>query len=97
MLRALGAGRAQITMLFAASALLLAGISLPVAVVAERALLGPTAAGLAASYVTLSLGVGAPAIAVVALGLAIASVVAAAVVGRQAFRSPVTRGLAADG
>jgi ABC-type antimicrobial peptide transport system permease subunit len=95
-LRALGAGRAQITLLFAASALLLAMVSLPVAVVAERVLLGPTAAGLAASYVTLSLGVGTEAIAVVALGLIVASLVAAAVVGRQAFRSPVTRGLAAD-
>ncbi|MFL6036630.1 MAG: FtsX-like permease family protein [Gaiellaceae bacterium] len=96
-LRALGAGRAQITTLFAASALLLAVISLPVAVFVERLLLGPTAASLAASYVTLSLGAGSQAIVLVALGLTVASLVAATIVGRQAFRSPVTRGLAADG
>ena len=95
-LRALGAGRAQITSLFAASALLLALVSLPVAVVVERVLLGPTAAGLAASYVTLTLTAGSSSIALVAVALAVASVVAAAIVGRQAVRRPVTHGLAAD-
>jgi len=95
-LRALGAGRAQITQLLAASALALAAVALPVAVVLERLFLGPTAAGLAATYVTLSLGAGGGSILLVSLFLVAASVGAAVIVARRAARGPVTGGLAAD-
>jgi ABC-type antimicrobial peptide transport system permease subunit len=95
-LRALGAGRAQITQLLAASALALAAVALPVAVLLERLFLGPTAAGLAAAYVTLSLDAGVGSILLVSLFLVAASFAAAVVVARRATRAPVTGGLAAD-
>ena len=82
--------------MFAASALALAVIALPVAVALERLLLGPTAAGLAAGYVTLSLGAGTGPIVLVALALAAASLAAAAIVARRAAAGPVTGGLTAD-
>jgi hypothetical protein len=95
-MRALGAGRAQITLVLAASALALAAIALPVAVAVERLLLGPTAAGLATAYVALSLGAGTVSIAAVAIALVVASLVAAVIVGRNAAGGPVTAGLTAD-
>jgi putative ABC transport system permease protein len=96
-LRALGAGRSEIARLFAASALVLAVAALPAAVVLERVVLGPTAAGLSAAYVSLSLGAGSLSILLVGLSLAVASVAAALIIARRAGRGPVTSGLAADG
>ncbi len=96
-LRALGAGRSEIARLFAASALVLAVVALPTAVVLERVVLGPTASGLAAAYVSLSLGAGSLSILLVGVLLVLASVAAALIVARRAGRAPVTRGLAADG
>src|SRR5262249_51722613 len=83
-LRALGASRTQVFTVFAGAALLLCGLALPLGVVLERTLLGPTVADLAVSYVTLSLGAGGAAIAVVVAGVAIAAAVAAAWATRTA-------------
>jgi ABC-type antimicrobial peptide transport system permease subunit len=95
-LRALGAGRTEIARVFAASALVLAAAALPVAVILERVVLGPIAAGLAVAYVSLSLGAGFLSILLVGVSLAVASVAAAMIVARRAGRGPVTRGLVAD-
>ena len=94
--RALGAGRAAVARIFAGSALLLALVALPAAVVLERVFLGPAAARLAASYVTLSLGADSTSIVVVGASLVAASLCAALVVARRASRGPVTAALAAD-
>ena len=88
-LRACGAGRAQVTAVFAGAALLLAVLATPVAIVAERTVIGPAAAGLAASYAAVSLRAGAPAIAVTVAGLGCIALAAAAWVARGTMRTAV--------
>jgi ABC-type lipoprotein release transport system permease subunit len=95
-IRALGGGRGAIARMFAMSALVLAFAALPAAIVLERALIGPTAAHLAAAYVTLSLAAGSTSIAVVGLSLVAAAVAAALVVAGRAAQGPVTTALATD-
>jgi len=95
-LRALGASRTQVFTVFAGAALLLCGLALPLGVVLERTLLGPTVADLAVSYVTLSLGAGGAAIAVVVAGVAIAAAVAAAWATRTATAVAIVGALRED-
>jgi ABC-type lipoprotein release transport system permease subunit len=92
-IRALGAGRGHIRRLFTASALGLAVMAAPVAIVLERNVAGPLVAGLAAPYASISLAAGpAPLLAVLA-ALAIAALGAGALVARRAVAVPVTRAL----
>jgi ABC-type lipoprotein release transport system permease subunit len=70
--RAIGAGRAQVLAVFAGSALLVAMLAAPIGIAVERLVLGPEVARLAVSYVTLSLRAGAQPIVLVLGGLAIA-------------------------
>ncbi len=95
-LRAAGAGPRQVTQVFLGSAMIVVVVAAPLAVLLERLLLGPRAAGLAASYASLSLTAGPAVIAVVALGLAIVAAVAALVVSRGAVRQPPSIALRGD-
>jgi hypothetical protein len=82
--RAIGASRGQVLAVFAGSALLVAALAAPVAIVAERLGLGPEVSRLAASYVTLPLAAGAAPIAAVVVGVAAAVMVAAGWATRSA-------------
>jgi len=92
-LRALGAGRAQVVALFAASALVLAAAAAPIGIVVERFALGPEVARLAVSYVALPLGAGSDAIVPVLAVLAGGAIAAAAWAAHAALRTPVAAGL----
>jgi ABC-type antimicrobial peptide transport system permease subunit len=89
LLRAMGAGRQQVSSLFAGAALVVVGLAAPVAIVAERILLGPQASELAASYTVVSLAATPVDIAIVLAGLAAVAVGSATWVGRQAAREPI--------
>ena len=93
LVRALGASGRQVRALFAGSALVVAALATPLAIVAERAGLGPAVAGLAVAYVTLPLRAGAIPVALVVAGVTVAAVGAAAWVARRAVREPVVAGL----
>jgi hypothetical protein len=91
--RALGAGRRQL-------AGILGGVAAPVALaaivlgfLAERFLVGPAVAHLAASYVSLSLSPSASAVAATAAGLAAGALVAVLWSARLAARGPVVEAL----
>jgi ABC-type lipoprotein release transport system permease subunit len=87
--RAIGGSRIHVAAVFAGSAVVIAALAAPIAIVGERLGLGPAVSGLAASYVTLPLRAGlAPIVSVVA-GLAVAVVVAASWAARSAVREPV--------
>jgi ABC-type lipoprotein release transport system permease subunit len=92
--RAVGASAAQVRRLFTASAVTIAALAAPLAVVLERNVLGPFVAGLAAPYADLSLAAGAPTILVVVAVLVATSLVVGAVVARRASATPVTAALA---
>jgi hypothetical protein len=91
LIRACGADTAQVAAVFAGAALVVAAVAAPVAIVAERALLGPHAADLAATYATISLAAAPREIAAVLAGLLVVGVAASAWVGRQAVRDPIVR------
>jgi hypothetical protein len=91
--RALGAGRRQL-------AGILGGVAAPIALaavalgsVAERFVVGPAVAHLAASYVTLSLSPSVLAVAATGAGLAAGALVAVLWAARQAARGPVVEAL----
>ncbi len=88
-LRACGAGRAQVAAVFAGVALPAATLAAPIAVVLERSLLGPAVSGLAASYVSLPVRAGPGEVALMAAGLAAITAVSAAIVARQVAREPI--------
>jgi hypothetical protein len=94
--RATGAGRREIAWIFASGAALLVAAALAVGFVAERALIGRGIARLAASYITLSLGVDLATTAWVAVGLAAGAIAVAAGVTRAVTARPVVVGLAQD-
>jgi ABC-type antimicrobial peptide transport system permease subunit len=95
-IRALGASQAQVFAVFGGAALLLCALALPVGIVLERMLLGPAVAGLAVSYVTLSLGAGGAAIAVVVAGVGVAAALAAAWATRTATATAIVGALRED-
>jgi putative ABC transport system permease protein len=92
-LRALGAGRAQVMVLFAASALMLAVAAAPIGILIERFALGPEVARLAVSYVALPLGAGRDAILPVLAVLCGGAIAAAAWAAHSTLRVPVATGL----
>jgi putative ABC transport system permease protein len=92
-LRATGAGRAQLAAVFGGTA---AAVAVPAAVVGVllyEVVLGPATARLAAGYASLPLGAGVPQVALVVLGLAALAAGAAAWMTRAAIREPVVAGL----
>jgi ABC-type antimicrobial peptide transport system permease subunit len=92
-IRAVGASAAQVRRLFSASAVTIAALAAPVAVVLERVLLAPFVAHLAAPYAALPLAAGAMTILVVVAALTATSLVVGAVVARRASSTPVTAAL----
>ena len=79
---------------FVASAIAIAALAAPVAILLERNVLGPLVAHLAAPYAALSLAAGTQPLVVVLVALAVASVAAGALVARRASAMPVTAALA---
>ncbi len=92
-LRAGGASRRTLTLVLAGSALAVVALAAPLAVLAERVLLAPIVARLAAGYASLPLGAGAGEIAVVLAGLALLAAAAAALAARRVVREPIVAGL----
>jgi ABC-type antimicrobial peptide transport system permease subunit len=92
-LRAIGASRAQVLALFAGAALLVAGLAAPIGIALEQFVLGPVVGALAVSYVTLSLRAGAPEVAVVICGVAVAIAVTAGWATRAATAGAIVRPL----
>jgi predicted lysophospholipase L1 biosynthesis ABC-type transport system permease subunit len=91
--RAVGAGRLEVTSLFAGAAVAIAAPAIPVAVLLERAVLGPFVSGLAARYVDLPLAAGAAESAAVGAALILIALGAAVWVSRNALAQPVVAGL----
>lgn len=89
LVRAVGASRAQVLAVFAGSALLVAALAAPIAILVERYFLGPTVSNLAVSYVTLSLRAGAQPIVLVLAGLAVAVLASAGWATRTATAEPI--------
>jgi len=92
-LQTLGAGRRQVAAVLSGSALVVAVIGAGAGIVLERFLVGPAAASLAASYVSLPLVAGAAQAALVTVALVVLALVAAAWVGGSAARRPIVAGL----
>lgn len=93
LLRGLGAGRLQLTLLFAGAAGAVTLLALPLAVVLERWLVAPVVSALAASYVSLSLAAGAGAVGATAAGILAGAALVSAWVGRAAGAGPVVAAL----
>jgi putative ABC transport system permease protein len=91
--RAVGASRRQLAVMFAVSALTVAFVAAPVAVLLERRLIAPFVARLAASYVALPLGAGAGQAAIVTCALFTAALAAAWWVAGAAASGPVVTAL----
>jgi hypothetical protein len=95
-LRAAGAGRREVRLVLTGAALVVVLAAAPAAVVLELLVLGPAVSRLAASYVALPLSVGAGQVAIVAGGLLLLALAAAALAGRRLEREPVVAGLRSD-
>ena len=95
-LQTVGAGRRHVAAVLAGSALLVATLGAACGIVLERFVVGPAAASLAASYVSLPLVAGAADAALVTGGLVALAVLAAAWVGGSAARRPIVVGLRED-
>jgi ABC-type lipoprotein release transport system permease subunit len=95
-LRAAGAGSREVRLVLAGAALVVVLGAAPAAVALELLVLGPAVSGLAASYVSLPLTVGAGQIAVVVGGLLALALAAAVLAARQLRREPVVAGLRSD-
>jgi ABC-type lipoprotein release transport system permease subunit len=91
--RALGAGRRQLSSILGGVAAPVAALAIVIGFLAERFLVGPAVARLAASYVTLSLEPSPAAVAATAAGLAAGALVAVLWAARQAGRGPVVEAL----
>ncbi len=88
-LRACGAGRREIGAVFFGAALVILLAALPVAAAAERLVLGPQAARLAAGYAALDLVASGRLIILVVVGMFALAMAAAAHVTRRALRTPI--------
>jgi predicted lysophospholipase L1 biosynthesis ABC-type transport system permease subunit len=91
--RALGAGRRQLASILGGVAAPIALAAIVLGFLAERFLVGPAVAHLAASYVSLSLSAPAAAVAATAAGLAAGTLVAVLWSARLAARGPVVDAL----
>lgn len=96
LVRALGGSRPQIFALFAGAALVVAAVATPVGIALQHVVLGPAVAGLAVSYVTLSLGAGRSAILVVLAGVVVATALAAGLATRSATADAIVTPLRED-
>ena len=91
--RACGADRLQMGWIFASGALLVVAVATVLGVLAERLLIGPGVARVAASYITLSLGADATTSALTAAGLVVGALAVAAWTAAVVARDPVIIGL----
>lgn len=92
-LRAGGARRATVTAVLMGTAAAVVALAVPLGVLAERVVVGPAVARLAAGYASLPLGAGPGQIALTVAGLAAIAAGAAAWVARRVEREPVAAGL----
>ena len=90
-LRACGADRVQVWLVFFGVAGVVVAVAAPVAVLVERLVLGPQAAQLATSYATVSLRAGTAEVLVSLVGLGMIAAGASAWVARRAMSESVTR------
>jgi len=95
-LRASGAGRREVRLVLFGAALVAVLGAAPAAVALELLVLAPAVSRLAASYVSLPLGVDLGQIAVVVLALVLLAAAAAALAARQLGRERVVSGLRSD-
>lgn len=93
LLRALGASRGAIAMVFAGAALAVAVPGVVIGALLEREVLAPVVARLAGDYVSVPLGAGSADIALVAAGFVALAAVAAGWSGRRSMREAVVAGL----
>jgi ABC-type lipoprotein release transport system permease subunit len=93
LIRALGAGRAEIASVFAGAALVVAIPGALVGALVERELLAPVVSRLAGDYVSVPLASGPADIAVVTAGVAVLAAVAATWTSRRSAREPIVAGL----
>jgi ABC-type lipoprotein release transport system permease subunit len=93
LLRALGAGGAEIATVFAGAALAVAVPGALLGALLERELLAPLVSRLAGDYVSVPLGSGPGAIALVVAGFATLAALAASWSGRRSVRESIVAGL----
>jgi FtsX-like permease family len=93
LLRALGAGRGEIAIVFAGAALAVAIPGALLGALLEREVLAPLVTRLAGDYVSVPLATGPADIALVAAGVAALAVLAAAWSSRRTVREPIVAGL----
>ena len=96
LVRAVGGSRLDVAKLLAGTGLLLTALAAPIAILLERTVVGPAAARLAASYVSLPLDAGTREIGIVVAGLLLLALGASAWVARSSVREPIVAGLRAD-
>ncbi len=92
-LRAGGAPSATVALVLLGTATLIVAIAAPAGVLAERLVLGPAAARLAADYASLPLGASVGQILAVVAGLGVVAAGAAAFTARRVERDPVAAAL----
>ncbi|MGI8596857.1 MAG: FtsX-like permease family protein, partial [Thermoleophilaceae bacterium] len=95
-LRAGGAGRRHLALVFGGAAALVVVLAGVLGLALERLLLGPAVTALAADYAALPLSAGAGSMVAVIAGLVVVAVVSSAWVGRRVAREPVVAGLRAE-
>jgi putative ABC transport system permease protein len=95
-LRASGAGRREVRLVLLGAALVAVLGAAPAAVALELLVFAPAVSRLAASYVSLPLGVGIAQIGVVVAGLLLLGAAAAVLAARQLGREQVVAGLGSD-
>jgi putative ABC transport system permease protein len=91
--RAVGASRGQLALIFAASALAVTALAAPASVVLERHVIAPLVTRLTASYVSVPVIAGGAPIAIVVSAMLLAAVAAAFMVARSASREAVVTAL----
>jgi FtsX-like permease family len=91
--RAVGASRGQLALIFAASALAVTALAAPASVMLERHVIAPLVTRLTASYVSLPVIAGGAPIAIVVSAMLLAAVAAAFMVARSASREAVVTAL----
>ncbi len=93
LLRAIGAGRREVSLVLGGAALAVVLPAAALAVVLGELVFAPLVARMAAQYAALPLGASAAQAAAVALGLLALSALSAALVARRILREPIVTGL----
>jgi putative ABC transport system permease protein len=91
--RAVGASRRQLALIFAASALAVSALAAPASVVLEQYVIAPLVTRLTVSYASLPVAAGGAPIAIVVSAMLAAAVAAAFMVARSASREAVVTAL----